>query len=51
MSNFCPKQLHRGAHPEMFADTRRGEFRRWLDYEGILDAFTKRPSHFSHQCL
>ena len=22
-------------------DTRRTEFRRWLDYEGILDAFTK----------
>lgn len=23
------------------SDTRRGEFRRWIDYEGILDAFTK----------
>ena len=22
-------------------DNRRAEFRRWLDYEGILDAFTK----------
>lgn len=22
-------------------DSRRAEFRRWLDYEGILDAFTK----------
>jgi hypothetical protein len=22
-------------------DTRRAEFRRWLDYEGILDVFTK----------
>lgn len=22
-------------------EARRGEFRRWLDYEGVMDAFTK----------
>lgn len=27
-------------------DTRRGEFRRWLDYDGVLDAFTKRTVLF-----
>jgi hypothetical protein len=31
-------------------ETRRAEFRRWLDYEGVLDAFTKRILLFSHQC-
>jgi hypothetical protein len=29
-------------------DTRRLEFWRWLDYEGILDAFTKFIVRFSY---
>lgn len=33
--------MSKSSQQKRVMDTRRTEFRRWLDYEGILDAYTK----------